>query len=97
MATKKSARRKKAIEAFPDYTEPRWQIWRTEEARARQDRLSRSETDRLLIEATAKLKDMVALCDRQRAELRYLRSVAAVVKSLTGVFNTLYDASKLER
>jgi hypothetical protein len=60
----------------------------------RDERLSRSETDRLLIETTAKLKDMVALCDRQRVELRYLRAVYTATRAIHA---SDLDASLLER
>jgi hypothetical protein len=55
------------------------QLHNAEEA-WRKARADSNEAHKLLVEATQKLKEMIELCDRQKAELTDLRAVAAVVK-----------------
>jgi hypothetical protein len=52
-------------------------------------------TTELLTEATDKIREMIALCDRQRAELRYLRSALSGVRGLVNAYSAL-DESKVE-
>jgi hypothetical protein len=59
-------------------------------ANDRDERLSRIETDRLLIETTAKLKAMVELCDRQRTELQHLRAVYTTTKAMILTLDALF-------
>jgi hypothetical protein len=52
-------------------------------------------TTELLTEATDKIREMIALCDRQRAELRYLRSALSGMRGLVNAYSAL-DESKVE-